>query len=618
MPAASPERFAALPSSRGKRLVTRLVRPCRGRGPDLRVPRVRQHPHQRAVVPLGPCADVYGTILGAQILLFAVFGAPRRRSPSAHRWSSIRMRPRYRPNPNRENWRHRYLRYESRFRTWLIVLVALYVGVRIGTAASHRWQTYVMWRNAEPGTAPIPSSTATSPTTSRCCPSTGWSSATSARSWSSAWSSPSSPATCTARSGIRGRGRTGVDARLQGPGLGAARPVPAAQGARRTGWVATAHHVQPRAGDRALLHRRPCHAPGPPSCGRRRRLRAAAVRQRPPRPASADRRGLGVGGMVRRGARPRVGVAVAGLPFREQPSASSLDQQYDRAQPGRDAPGVRPRKRRQHQTYGAGGARTTDSAARAGVVRADPAPRPEPADADLQLQAAVAGLLRVQVDPGHRPLLRSGRDQDVAIAAARAQPLRHLAQHPGPTSTSSTPTGTAWWPRRPTAWMRRRARRTSSTATSRRRTRSRSKQPRIYFGQQLTVVLHRRAAAGSSKNVEFDHPSTNGGSKACTTTYTGSGGVPIGSRFDRLLYAVQLHDPNIFFSSEIESGSQLLTVRDPRARVAKVAPWLTLDGDVYPASGRRTGRVGGRRLHLERDLPGLPAGEPRTGDDQTR
>jgi len=59
--------------------------------------------------------------------------------------------------------------------------------------------------------------------------------------------------------------------------------------------------------------------------------------------------------------------------------------------------------------------------------------------------------------------------------------------------------------------------------------------------------------------------------------------VPIGSRFNRFLYAVKLGDPNIFFSSGINSGSQLLTVRDPRARVAKVAPWLTLDGDVYPA-----------------------------------
>ena len=59
--------------------------------------------------------------------------------------------------------------------------------------------------------------------------------------------------------------------------------------------------------------------------------------------------------------------------------------------------------------------------------------------------------------------------------------------------------------------------------------------------------------------------------------------MPIGSRLTRLLYAVQLRDPNIFFSSDVNSASQLLTVRDPRARVAKVAPWLTLDGDVYPA-----------------------------------
>ena len=72
------------------------------------------------------------------------------------------------------------------------------------------------------------------------------------------------------------------------------------------------------------------------------------------------------------------------------------------------------------------------------------------------------------------------------------------------------------------------------------------------------------------------------------TTYDGGGGVPIGSRFDRFLYAVQLHDPNIFFSSDVNSASRLLTVRNPRARVAKVAPWLTLDGDVYPTV------VGGR------------------------
>jgi hypothetical protein len=44
-----------------------------------------------------------------------------------------------------------------------------------------------------------------------------------------------------------------------------------------------------------------------------------------------------------------------------------------------------------------------------------------------------------------------------------------------------------------------------------------------------------------------------------------------------------MHSPNIFFSSELNSASQLLQVLNPASRVAKVAPWLTLDGDVYPA-----------------------------------
>ena len=87
----------------------------------------------------------------------------------------------------------------------------------------------------------------------------------------------------------------------------------------------------------------------------------------------------------------------------------------------------------------------------------------------------------------------------------------------------------------------------------------------------------------AAREPEFDHPGGKGSSKSAYTTYRGDGGIPIGSTLRRLLFAVQDSDPNIFFSSELNSASQLLTVRDPRARVAKVAPWLTLDGDVYPA-----------------------------------
>jgi len=109
--------------------------------------------------------------------------------------------------------------------------------------------------------------------------------------------------------------------------------------------------------------------------------------------------------------------------------------------------------------------------------------------------------------------------------------------------------------------------------------------PQVYFGPAFGSSSYSIVGqpAGSNEQLEFDHPGGNGSSKSAFTTYQGNGGIPVGSTVRRLLFAVQMHDPNIFFSSELNSASQLLTVRDPRARVAKVAPWLTLDGDVYPA-----------------------------------
>ena len=109
--------------------------------------------------------------------------------------------------------------------------------------------------------------------------------------------------------------------------------------------------------------------------------------------------------------------------------------------------------------------------------------------------------------------------------------------------------------------------------------------PQVYFGQSFSSSSYSIVGqpAGSTTQLEFDHPGGGGSSKSAHTTYQGDGGISVGSTLRRLLFAVQLKDPNLLFSSEINSASQLLTVRDPRARVAKVAPWLTLDGDVYPA-----------------------------------
>ena len=59
--------------------------------------------------------------------------------------------------------------------------------------------------------------------------------------------------------------------------------------------------------------------------------------------------------------------------------------------------------------------------------------------------------------------------------------------------------------------------------------------------------------------------------------------MPIGSLFGRLLFATKFGEANILLSDRVNSDSRILWDRDPRDRVQAVAPWLTLDGDPYPA-----------------------------------
>ena len=110
-------------------------------------------------------------------------------------------------------------------------------------------------------------------------------------------------------------------------------------------------------------------------------------------------------------------------------------------------------------------------------------------------------------------------------------------------------------------------------------------QPRVYFGLQEPSYAIVGGRPGSAP-AEFDYPAAASSGQR-QTTYHG-GGVPIGSMTSRLLYAIKFGEPNILLSSAVNRSSRLLYVRDPLARVAKVAPFLTLDGDVYPvvADGR--------------------------------
>ena len=107
-------------------------------------------------------------------------------------------------------------------------------------------------------------------------------------------------------------------------------------------------------------------------------------------------------------------------------------------------------------------------------------------------------------------------------------------------------------------------------------------EPRIYFGENVPDYSIIGGAKGSDP-VELDYPDDNSENGQRNYTYTGKGGVPMGSLFTRLLFAIKYQEQRIVLSNLINSDSKILFNRNPNERVSKVAPWLTLDGNIYPA-----------------------------------
>ena len=104
-------------------------------------------------------------------------------------------------------------------------------------------------------------------------------------------------------------------------------------------------------------------------------------------------------------------------------------------------------------------------------------------------------------------------------------------------------------------------------------------EPRIYFSPEAPEYSIVGAPQGT-KSWEFDYPT---GSEGATTTFNGNGGPRIGNIFSRLIYSIKFGSDQILFSDRVNADSQILYDRSPKERVAKVAPYLTLDGRVYPA-----------------------------------
>ena len=100
-------------------------------------------------------------------------------------------------------------------------------------------------------------------------------------------------------------------------------------------------------------------------------------------------------------------------------------------------------------------------------------------------------------------------------------------------------------------------------------------EPSIYFGELSNDHVFVR-----TNTKEFDYPS---GEDNVFTEYRGRGGVPIGSFWRKLLFAVRFGSGKALLSDDLRVDSRVLYYRRISERVRKIAPFLSYDQDPYLA-----------------------------------
>jgi uncharacterized membrane protein (UPF0182 family) len=102
-------------------------------------------------------------------------------------------------------------------------------------------------------------------------------------------------------------------------------------------------------------------------------------------------------------------------------------------------------------------------------------------------------------------------------------------------------------------------------------------QSRIYFGE-----LSPEYSIVNTEQGEVDGPGVGEADQALFN-YDGEGGVQLSNIFREAVYALKYREPNILLSGALTGDSRILYDREPLERVQKVAPYLELDDDPYPA-----------------------------------
>jgi len=98
--------------------------------------------------------------------------------------------------------------------------------------------------------------------------------------------------------------------------------------------------------------------------------------------------------------------------------------------------------------------------------------------------------------------------------------------------------------------------------------------PQIYFGE-----LTNQYVFVGTRQQEFDYPA---GDANIYTAYKGTGGVPVGSFWRRVLYAFQFGSLKIVLSDDIKDNARILYRRNIVDRASTALPFLDFDEDPYP------------------------------------
>jgi uncharacterized membrane protein (UPF0182 family) len=107
--------------------------------------------------------------------------------------------------------------------------------------------------------------------------------------------------------------------------------------------------------------------------------------------------------------------------------------------------------------------------------------------------------------------------------------------------------------------------------------------PQVYFGRLMSDYS---IVGAQGKPREFD------GTGDTRITYKGKGGVSLGNPFTKLAFALKYKETNFVLNDAVGAkGAKIIFVRDPKTRVEKVAPFLTVDGNPFPFVDSKSGHI---------------------------